>query len=147
MLECRVQFPEIPTFVPNWTDWLVSWLPALEPSFKQVAKPDADTLAKLLVDITLHLQSRTDLQVSFAKVIPSSEVGVLRLVIQFDEEAVARAAFELARRLLDAALHGQTFDVNAAIETLRDLAHDICRAPVRAPWWTRRKCVAFPCVG
>ncbi|MFM2166171.1 MAG: hypothetical protein RIS79_542, partial [Verrucomicrobiota bacterium] len=70
MLECRVQFPEIASFVPNWTDWLVSWLPALEPAFKEVAKPDADTLARLLVDITLHLQSRTDLQVSFGKVMP-----------------------------------------------------------------------------
>lgn len=129
MLECRVEFPEIPAFVPNWTDWLVSWLPALELTFKEAAKPDADTLAKLLVDITLHLQSRTDLQVSFGKVMPSSEAGVLRLIIQFDEEAVARAAFELARRLIDAALHGQTFDVNAAIENLRDLAHDICLGP------------------
>ena len=129
MLECRVEFPEIPAFVPNWTDWLVSWLPALEQTFKEVAKPDAGTLAKLLVDITLHLQSRTDLQVSCGKVMPSSEAGVMRLVIQFDEEAVARAAFELARRLLDAALHGQTFDVNAAIETLRELAHNICLGP------------------
>lgn len=129
MLECRVEFPEITTFVPNWKDWLVSRLPALEQSFKEVAKPDADTLSKLLVDITLHLQSRTDLQVSFGKVMPSSETGVLRLIIQFDEETVARAAFDLARRLIDAALHGRAMDVNAAIENLRELAHDVCLGP------------------
>lgn len=129
VLECRVEFPEITTSVPNWTDWLVSWLPALEPVFKEVTQPDADTLARLLQHITLHLQSRTDLQVSFGRVVPSSEAGVLRIITQFDEEAVARAAFELARRLIDAALRGETMDVNAAIEKLRDLAHDICLGP------------------
>ncbi|MBL9133882.1 MAG: acetate--CoA ligase family protein, partial [Verrucomicrobiaceae bacterium] len=129
VLECRVEFPEITPFALNWTEWLVSWLPALEPVFKEAAQPDPDTLARLLQHITLHLQSRTDLQVSFGRVVPSSEPRVLRIITQFDEEAVAKAAFELARRLIDAALHGETMDVNAAIENLRDLAHDICLGP------------------
>lgn len=129
VLECRVEFPEITAFVPNWTDWLVSWLPTLEGVLKEAAQPDADTLARLLQHITLHLQSRTDLQVSFGKVVEGSEPKVRRIITQFDEEAVARAAFDLARRLIEAALIGQTFDVNAAIEGLRDLAHDICLGP------------------
>ncbi len=129
VLECRVEFPEITSHVPNWTGWLVSWLPALDAIFKEARQPDPETLARLIQHITLHLQSRTDLQVSFGRVVTSSEPGVLRIITQFDEEAVARAAFELARRMIDASLTGQTMDVNAAIEKLRDLAHDVCLGP------------------
>ncbi|MGV3663882.1 MAG: cyanophycin synthetase [Prosthecobacter sp.] len=129
VLECRVEFPALTAVVPNWKDWLVSWLPVLEPSFIAAEKPDAQTLAGLLQVITLHLQSRTDLQASFGKVMPTAEANVLRIITQFDEEVVAKAAFELARRLIDAAVFGLVMDVNAAIEELRELAQDICLGP------------------
>jgi len=129
VLECRIEFPELTEVVPNWKDWLVSWLPALETAISEAAQPDAATLANLLQHFTLHLQSRTDLQVSFGKVMPTAQANVLRIITQFDEEVVARAAFELARRLIDAALSGQTFDVNGAINDLRELAQDICLGP------------------
>ena len=129
VLECRVEFPELNGVVPNWKDWLVSWLPALESSVREAGEPDTRTLANLLQIFTLYLQSRTDLQVSFGKVMPTAEPGVLRIITQYDEEAVARAAFQLARQLIDAALWGQVFDVNAAIHDLRDLAQDVCLGP------------------
>lgn len=131
VLECRIQFPELAAadVVPNWKDWLVTWLPPLEIPISESVQPDAATLANLLQIITLHLQSRTDLQVSFGKVMPTAKPDVLRIITQFDEEEVARAAFELSRRLIDAALSGQTFDVNTAINELRELAQDICLGP------------------
>ena len=113
----------------NWKDWLVSWLPTLEVPVRELHEPDAQTLASLLQLITLHLQSRTDLQVTFGKVMPTSEPRVLRIITQFDEEAVARAAFQLARRIIDAALWGQVLDVNAAILELSDLANEVCLGP------------------
>lgn len=130
VLECWVEFPALNEHATNWKSWLFSWLPALEPQISAASlTPDPETLATLLQHITLHLQSRTDLQASFGKVMPTSETGLLRIITQFDEEAVARSAFDLARRLIDAALHGQVFDVNAAIENLRDLAQDVCLGP------------------
>lgn len=113
----------------NWKDWLVSWLPTLEVPVRELHEPDAQTLASLLQLITLHLQSRTDLQVTFGRVMPTSEPRVLRIITQFDEEAVARAAFQLARRIIDAALWGQVLDVNAAILELSDLANEVCLGP------------------
>ncbi len=113
----------------NWKDWLVSWLPTLEVPVRELHEPDTQTLASLLQLITLHLQSRTDLQVTFGKVMPTSEPRVLRIITQFDEEAVARAAFQLARRIIDAALWGQVLDVNAAILELSDLANEVCLGP------------------
>ena len=79
--------------VPNWKDWLVSWLPALELPVREIGEPDTQTLASLLQLITLHLQSRTDLQVSFGKVMPTAELRVLRIITQYDEEAMAAVAF------------------------------------------------------
>ncbi len=125
-----MEFPALIDVVPNWQAWLVSWLPALEPCLIEAdAKASAATLATLLQHITLHLQSRTDLQVSFGKVLPTAQPGVLRIITQFDEEVVARAAFQLARRLIDAALWGHTFDVNTAITHLHELAQDVCLGP------------------
>ncbi len=129
VLECRVEFPPLSGVVLNWKDWLVSWLPTLEVPVRELHEPDTQTLASLLQLITLHLQSRTDLQVTFGKVMPTSEPRVLRIITQFDEEAVARAAFQLARRIIDAALWGQVLDVNAAILELSDLANEVCLGP------------------
>lgn len=130
VLECWVEFPGIPAPVGNWRSWLLSWLPGLETQFAEAdTTPTPATLASLLQHITLHLQSRTDLQVSFGKVVPTSRPSILRIITQFDEEKVARTAFQLARRLIDAALWGQPFDVNAEITRLRELAEDVCLGP------------------
>jgi cyanophycin synthetase len=130
VLECWVEFPEISTPAGNWRSWLLSWLPGLEAQFAEADNnAGPDTLATLLQHITLHLQSRTDLQVSFGKVVPTAKPGVRRIVTQFDEEKVARTAFQLARRLVDAALRGQPFDVNAELTHLRELAEEVCLGP------------------
>ncbi|MCB1277914.1 cyanophycin synthetase [Prosthecobacter sp.] len=130
VLECWVEFPEIANPVGNWRSWLLSWLPGLEAQFAEAdTTPTPETLAGLIQHITLHLQSRTDLQVSFGKVVHTSQPGVLRIIIQFDDETVARAAFQLARRMIDSALWGQTLDVNAEINLLRELAQDVCLGP------------------
>jgi cyanophycin synthetase len=130
VLECWVEFPEISTPAGNWRSWLLSWLPGLEAQFAEADNTAGpDTLATLLQHITLHLQSRTDLQVSFGKVVPTAKPGVRRIVTQFDEEKVARTAFQLARRLIDAALRGQPFDVNAELTHLRELAEEVCLGP------------------
>lgn len=130
VLECWVAFPEVTSHAEHWRSWLLTWLPALEILRDDAyATPTSANLAALLQQITLHLQSRTDLQVSFGRVVPTSQPHVLRIITQYDEEVVARAAFDLACRLIDAALTGQTFDVNAAIEHLRDLAQDVCLGP------------------
>ncbi|MFZ2280057.1 MAG: acetate--CoA ligase family protein, partial [Prosthecobacter sp.] len=130
VLECKVEFPEMTDHVANWRSWLLSWLPTLEPQLSETSvTPQAESLAALLQSITLHLQSRSDLQVSFGKVMPTSQPLTYRIITQFDDESIARAAFELARRLIEAALFGQTMDVNAAITELSELAQEVCLGP------------------
>jgi len=129
VLECWVEFPTLDKTVPNWKEWLLCWLPALEPHFSAAGPPDKETLAALLQQITLHLQSRADLQLSFSRVVPTSEAGMLRIIVQYDEEHVARAAFEFSRRMLDAALAGSAFDITGELSKLRELADDVCLGP------------------
>lgn len=124
-----MEFPTLDGYLANWNEWLLSWLPSIAPSLKNADAPEPHTLATLLPQITLHLQSRADLQLSFLKVIPTSQPNVLRVIIQYDEEHVARAAFDLARRMIDAALCGQAFDVSKEVATLNDLADEVCLGP------------------
>ncbi len=66
---------------------------------------------------------------AFHRIVITSDPEVLRIVVQFEEEDVARRAFELARRLLDAALFGLEFDACSAISDLREYADDVCLGP------------------
>ncbi len=128
-LECWVRFLAPDTCAPQWQAQLVAWLPALAPQVQASLQPDAPALAALLHDITLLLQTRPDLDLSFAKVMPTSQPGLLRIIVQYDEETVARAAFDLARRMVDAALAGAPLDVAAAIAELTELADNLCLGP------------------
>jgi cyanophycin synthetase len=113
----------------DWQVRLMEWIPALQPRLQAIGQPDAAALAALLYDLTLHLQIRPDLDLRFAKVMPTSQPDLLRIIIQYDEETVGRAAFDLARRMVDAALAGSCMDVAAEISHLTDLADDLCLGP------------------
>ncbi len=115
--------------LPDWQDRLLTWLPALHQRMPAMRQPDAPVLAMLLHDITLQLQTRADLQLSFAKVVPTSQPDLLRIIIQYDEETVGRAAFDLAQRMLDAAMAGTPIDADAEIVKLTELADDLCLGP------------------
>lgn len=124
-----MEFPALENVVPNWSGWLLSWVPSLEPLLTEITELTPEAISMLLKQITLHLQSRSDLQMSFFKIVPTSKPGVLRLIIQYDEEEIGRSAFELARRMVDAAITGTNFDFNAEHTALKDRADDICLGP------------------
>ena len=128
-LECWVEFFPVGNPLPNWIDWLRSWLPGLESALGGITKPDPPTLASLLKDITLHLQTRSDSELTFFQISPTSNSDLLRIVIQFEEEEIARTAFDIARRMIDSALRGQSVDFNTEIVHLREKADDICLGP------------------
>jgi cyanophycin synthetase len=114
---------------PDWKQRLLEWMPALEPRLQSIRQPDAPELAAVLHDITLQLQIRPDLELNFVKVMPTSQAGLLRVMVQYDEETVGHAAFELARNMLDAALAGVPLDVAAGIAAITALADDLCLGP------------------
>ncbi|MEI7911110.1 MAG: cyanophycin synthetase [Verrucomicrobiota bacterium] len=128
-LECWVRFLPFETPAADWRQRLLEWLPALHPHLHGLLQPEAPALAAVLHDLTLHLQARPDLQLSFVKVMPTSQPDQLRIIVQYDEETVARAAFDLAQRMVDAALAGEPLDVAAGLAEITDLADDLCLGP------------------
>jgi len=89
----------------------------------------AISLAHVLEQATLALQSQAGCPVSFSLTHVTSEPGVYQVVVEYSEEDVGRLAFEDATQLVQAALDGGAFDVDAAIARLRETDEDVRLGP------------------
>lgn len=125
-IECWVDFPALATFESDWLESIQAAVPTLD---ARQTLPDPPFLARLLAQITLALQNRADLLLDFFTVAPTSQSGVFRVVIEYDEEEIARSGFEIARRLLESTLLRAPFDFQKAAEDLHERADDICLGP------------------
>jgi cyanophycin synthetase len=125
---------------------LLAWLPSLArhellhaafpPDTEVVPAAPAPTAvrasiapAKLLQYLVLELQTLAGTIVSFGQTDKLETAATERLVVEYQEEQVGRAALELARRMLAAAAQGTTLDVTAELARLRELAYDRCLGP------------------
>eukprot|EP01030_Chromulinospumella_sphaerica_P015246 gene15246-15047_t len=86
-------------------------------------------LAHILSRTALRFQVEAGSQVTFAHVADNITTGYFRVVVQYEEEDLARAAFEEAHQLILAALAGHDFDANAAIERLKEIYEDCKLGP------------------
>jgi len=82
------------------------------------------SLAQVLEGAALGLQAAAGCPVAFSHTAATGEAGTWQVIVEYSEEAVGRLAFELARALVDAALSGAAFDVEAATRRLRELDED-----------------------
>ena len=87
------------------------------------------SLAHVLEVATLALQAAAGCPVTFSRTSRTAEPGIFQVVVQYSEEAVGRLAFELAQALVNAALEGSAFDVDAAIARLRETDEDLRLGP------------------
>lgn len=85
--------------------------------------------AHIMEHITLELQSMAGFEGGFGRAREIDRRGVYKVAISVQHEAVGRRAVALARELLLAAIHDQPFDVDAAVEDLRDIADALCLGP------------------
>jgi cyanophycin synthetase len=86
-------------------------------------------LAHILSRAALRFQVEAGSQVTFAHVADNITTGYFRVVVQYEEEDLARAAFEEAHQLILAALAGDDFDANSAIERLKEIYEDCKLGP------------------
>jgi len=93
-------------------------LPAPDPACSGT-RDTAPSLALLLAQATLQLQTAAGCAVTFCRDVPTGDPGVYRSVVEYADEAVGRLAFELACTLCQAALQGGPFDLADAIDRLR----------------------------
>ncbi|MDB5931093.1 MAG: cyanophycin synthetase [Polaromonas sp.] len=82
------------------------------------------SLAQALETAVLELQAAAGCPVTFSRTSATLEPGIYQVVAEYSEETVGRLAFELAEALVQAALHDAAFDLQAAIDKLRDLDED-----------------------
>jgi len=98
----RALFPAIGTLLPEGSDSDIS-------------------LAHVLQSAALALQAQAGCQVTFSRTAATAEPGVYQVIVEYSEEAVGRQAFADAQALIEAALHGGTFDSDAVVASLREL--------------------------
>jgi cyanophycin synthetase len=123
--------------MPGFNDRLMAWLPSLVEHrcsvgtrggfFERLRR--GTYLAHILEHVALELQTLAGSPVGFGRARPTGQDKVYRVAFRYEWEELGRAALEVARELLLAAIDGREFDVPAEVSKLRTLAERIRPRP------------------
>src|SRR5579864_7066302 len=126
--------------LPGFNDRLMSWLPTMIEHqcsigerggfFERLRRGTYQ--AHILEHVTLELQELAGTIVSYGRARETDEEGVYKVVVQYREETLARAALEAARALCLAAVHDKPFDIPGTLAQLREVAYLNCLGPSTA---------------
>jgi cyanophycin synthetase len=122
---------------PGFNDRLMAWLPTMIEHRCSVGERGGffERLrrgtypAHILEHVTLELMTLAGSIVGYGRARESSEEGVFKVVVEYEEEAFARQALQVGRELYLAAQHDRPFDVPAEVAKLRDLLHEVRLGP------------------
>ena len=90
---------------------------------------EAVSMAQALEFAALGLQAQAGCPVTFSRTARTLEAGTYQVVVEYSEEVVGRLAFELAQNLCSAAVDDAFFDLDQALERLRELDEDVRLGP------------------
>jgi cyanophycin synthetase len=91
--------------------------------------PEPSGEAEALAIAVRGLLAQAGERVALSLTRPTTEPGVFRVVVGYEEEAVARAAVEEATAWFDAERRGEPYDLDAAIERLRQRHQAVALGP------------------
>ncbi len=114
--------------LPGFEDALRKLFPSLGP-LRPDGRPGQISLAHVLEAATLALQAQAGCPVTFSRTAVTVETGIYQVIVEYSEEQVGRLAFDKAQALIQVALTGGEFDVEAAIAELRELDEDVRLGP------------------
>lgn len=126
--------------IPGFYERLTAWLPTLiehrcgigeRGGFLERVR-EGTWPGHILEHVTLELQTLAGMQGGFGKARSTSVRGVYKVVVRSRNEEVSRAALEAGRQLVMAAIEDKPFDVNAAVNKLRDMVDSLCLGPSTA---------------
>ncbi|MGB3289434.1 MAG: cyanophycin synthetase [Burkholderiaceae bacterium] len=126
--------------IPGFYERLVAWLPSLiehrcsvgeRGGFLQRLK-QGTWPGHILEHVTLELQSLAGMPGGLGRARETSVRGVYKVIVRAWHEPVTRAALHYARDLVMAAIEDRPFDVQAAVDTLHDMAEDLRLGPSTA---------------
>jgi len=124
--------------MPGFNERLMRWLPSLYEHRCSVGEPGGffqrlergTYLAHILEHVALELQTLAGSVVGFGKARAASEPdGIYRVIVEYEEELLGRAALEMGRRVCLAAVHDEPLDIAAELKQLRELAYDARLGP------------------
>src|SRR3954453_1566735 len=110
--------------IPGFNERLMAWLPSMIEHRCSVGERGGfferlrrgTYMGHILEHVTLELQSLAGTEVGFGRARETSEEGVYKVAIEYEEESLARACLDSAKALLDAAVHDKPYDVKAEVE-------------------------------
>ncbi len=126
--------------VPGFNERLLALLPALAEHHCGVGERggflqrlEGGTWAgHVLEHIVIELLNLAGIPTGFGQTRSTSRHGVYRMVFRARDEQVARTALEAGHGLIMAALHGESYDVKAAVERIREKLDDCYLGPSTA---------------
>ena len=89
-------------------------------SLRPTGKDVKLSMAHALEAATLHLQIEAGCPVTFSRTTLTTDEGLFQVAVEYTEEEVGCLALKLASELCAAAFNNTAFDVDAAVEQLRD---------------------------
>ena len=125
---------------PGFNDRLMSWLPSMVEHRCSVGEHGGffqrlrwgTYLAHTLEHATLELQTLVGTPVGYGRARETSEEGVYKVAIRYQDENVGRACLEVASRLLTAAVFDLPFNIETELKHVRELADRVCLGPSTA---------------
>ncbi len=125
---------------PGFVERLTGWLPGLERHGCSVGRPGGFVerlrrgtyLAHIAEHVTIELQNTVGFDVAYGRARGTGQPGVYRVVVAYEEEEPARAAFDLALHVVLAAMHGEDLDMKRELARLEELADDFRLGPSTA---------------
>jgi len=123
--------------LPGFNERLMAWMPSMIEHRCSIGERGGffERLRRgtyqghILEHVTIELQRLAGCDVGMGKARETTEEGVYKVVIEFEDETLGLAALDVAFRLCQAAVHDRPFDVAAEVKKLRDLADDVCLGP------------------
>lgn len=126
--------------IPGFNDRLKAFLPGLHDHHCSEGRPGGlyerlergTYMAHLLEHVVLELQCLAGTPVKYGKTRMSNTDGVYKVVLGYSDEDLGRAAFEVGRELLLAAVNDHAFDVASAVASLRAIVEKNKPTPIAA---------------
>ncbi|HVT30876.1 MAG TPA: cyanophycin synthetase [Lacipirellulaceae bacterium] len=140
--------------LPGFNDRLMRWLPSMIEHRCSIGERGGfferlrrgTYMGHILEHTTLELQSLAGNTVGFGRARETSTEGLYKVAIEYLEEDVALASLQTAFRLLMAAVHDHSFDIDAEVAKLRELTQNVCLGPSTGAIVDAAKERGIPCL-
>lgn len=86
----------------------------------------------ILEHVVLELQNMAGMRTGFGQTRSTNVVGVYKMAFRTRQEQVGRAALQLGRDVLMAAINDTPYDLASAIDQLKEMVDDLCLGPSTA---------------